>query len=118
MSTILRAKDAIVARASSLPANLVLDEKALYFSIVFLLKLNDEELEILRKEASKKKNDIKIEFFYKFKDSIKPPHSISKFEKFDWQNVTDIKISGDTVPQGKSFHDGYEDYLSVVFTLS
>lgn len=116
----IAARDILISCANKLPENLLIDalNQQGMFSITFLLRLTEDQLDCLNKEiAKKRKKQVFLEFSTVQENSTACPIELKDFDHFDWAEVCQIKMSGDTSPYQRSIHTEAYHYISVVFVL-
>lgn len=90
------ATDSLVSLASKLPHNLVINqinEQLGAFTISFLFRLRDNQLETLRKKASQKNEYEPIEIkFYSTTTSSAAYSDFWDFSNIDWNKIPEISI--------------------------
>ena len=108
-------RDALISKASQLPANVVVDINTAegMETLLFVLALSPEKLEEFNTEAQKKKGPTRLYFFAKSSDD--DSESI-ELDSFSWKGKK-VRFNGTTAPEGKYFSDTkFIDYVSVVFS--
>ena len=116
----LRVRDLLISLADKLPKNLMADAINEHgkFSIEFLLKLTNEQLEHLNSECSKFKKDLVfLDFAQKPNGATYTPTEVKDYSNFNWNNVIDIIINGDTCPTIRSHLTEPIYYVSIVFIM-
>lgn len=120
--TTIRAADILISCATKLPDNLVFDTQTEHgaFTVNFLLRLKEENLCDLRKEARKQKEDCFLLFYSISKSDFsngKAPYQIKGFSSFDFSKVADIKFSGDTIALQPKLDADPVHYVSATLVL-
>lgn len=118
----ISARDMLISLANKLPANLFLDavNEEGQFTMAFLLRLNDEQLEKLRKEAEKQHKQNFFLFFYSVpeeKAGKEAPFEIRDFSSFDFSKVVSFNFNGSTQPLLPYRDCPPVHYVSVTFVV-
>jgi len=121
-TTSLRASDALITKASKLPHNLVVDglNEHGMFSLAFLMRLTEDQLCDLRREARIQENDDIFLFFYSIpkKDFRKKgARELKNFTTFDFSTVEKIHFNGNCCPILDYPYSNASHYVSVTFVL-
>ncbi len=113
------AKDIIISLADKLPKNLMILRSHEKFAIDLISRLNEKQLSILSDEVKKKDSDkVFLEFLTKHYGSKECAAELMDYSNFNWGNVFDIEINGDTVPYLHSIHSDPTYYVSIIFILN
>ena len=116
------AGDLLVSLARKLPPKLLVDAVNAEgnFTMAFLLRLNDEQLEALKKEAEKKGKNEFFLFFYTVpeeKAGKEAPYELRDFSSFDFSKVVSFSFNGSTQPLLPYRDWAPVHYVSVTFVI-
>lgn len=121
-TTSLKVTDALMAKATKMPSNLVVDGLNNHgmFSLAFLMRLTEEQLCDLRREARiHGENEIFL-LFYVIPESEfgkKGGKALQDFTSFDFSKVKKIHFNGNCSPILDYPHSNASHYVSVTFIL-
>lgn len=120
----MAAKDMLFSLANKLPQNLVVDAVNEHgmFTAALLLRLKEENLCDLRKEARKHKNNPVFLFFFKVSEKElgkKAPFEVrdSEFTTFDFSKVVNVLFNGSTAPLLDHNYLAATHYVSVTLVV-
>lgn len=97
----IHANDMLLSLAVKLPNNLMLDAEDVegIFTFNLLLRLNDKQLEDLKKQANLQKDENVFLYFYiRHEGSHEASVEFNDFESFDFKQIRKIIFNGNTAP--------------------
>ena len=113
--------DMILSLADKLPNNLMLDSEDMEgaFTLNFLFRLSNEQLEDLKEQANLQ-NDENVFLFFYVQHQGQSEHAVElkDFEGFDLSKVIKINFNGNTAPLLYYSDLPPVHYVSVTFTLA
>jgi len=120
----MKARDMLLSLANKLPDNLLLDAVNSHgiFTASFLLRLKEENLCDLRKEARKHGNESVFLFFFKVSEKElgkKAPFEVkeTEYDTFDFSKVSDVLFNGSTAPLLEHNYLHAMHYVSVTLVV-
>lgn len=115
------ANDMLLSLAIKLPNNLMLDAEDVegIFTLNFLLRLSDEQLEDLKKASALQKDENVFLFFYtQHQGQSEHAVELKDFEGFDLSKVIEINFNGKTAPLLSHSYLPPVHYVSVTFVVA
>lgn len=111
------AKDLLISLADKLPEKLMIDTESEQgkFSLNFLCRLTEDQLEQLKKESKDNKGNFYLSFY-----SIsgkEAPVRINNFADFDLSKIQSISFDGNTIPEISRKIDEIEFYVLAFIVL-